>query len=79
MLSDENKWAVFAASAAGITFILLGLLALALPPAREGVLLWELSARHTIYLMDAAGSFALGLGLALTWIGGKLWNRLLLS
>jgi cytochrome c biogenesis protein CcdA len=79
MFFQENHWIVFTTSAAGIAFILLGLLAVALPTSSEGILLWQLNPRRAIYLMDAAGSFALGLGLALTWVSGKLWNRLLLS
>ena len=79
MFFQENQWVVFTTSAAGIAFILLGLLAVALPTSSEGMLLWQLNPRRAIYLMDVAGSFALGLGLALTWVSGRLWNRLLLS
>jgi hypothetical protein len=79
MLFQENNWVVFTTSAAGIAFILLGLLAVSLPTSHEGILIWQLNARRAIYLMDAAGSFAVGLGMALTWLSGKLWNRLLLS
>ena len=55
--------------------MLLGLAALALPTSQEGVQLWELDSQHVVYVMDIAGSFALGLGLALTWVGSKVWNR----
>lgn len=75
MLSPRHNWLVVALSAAGIIFILLGLLALALPTSQEGMHVWQLDSRHAIYLMDVAGSFAIGLGLVLTWLGGKLWNR----
>ncbi len=79
MLFQENNWVVFTTSAAGIAFILLGLLALAPPTAQEGILLWQLNARRALYLMDVAGGFAIGLGLALTWLSSRLWNRLVLS
>ncbi|MGC9468300.1 MAG: hypothetical protein ACP5HS_06905 [Anaerolineae bacterium] len=79
MPSLKDNGLVVAVSSAGVLFILLGLLALALPPSQEGVELWQLGPLHAIYLMDAAGAFALGLGVALTWVGGKLWNRQLLS
>jgi cytochrome c biogenesis protein CcdA len=75
----QRNWPVIAISGAGVAFILLGLLALALPPAQEGIRLWQLDHQHAVYQMDVAGSFALGLGMALTWLGGKLWNRQLLS
>ncbi|MGC9523844.1 MAG: hypothetical protein ACP5HG_18490 [Anaerolineae bacterium] len=75
----EHNWPVVALSAAGLFFIFLGLLSLALPTSLEGDLLWELNGRHALNLMDAAGAFALALGLALTWIGSKLWNRQLLA
>lgn len=79
MSPREHNWPVVALSAAGIVFIFLGLLALALPTSKEGVQIWQIGSRHAVYLMDLAGSFALGLGLALTWVGGRLWNRQLLS
>jgi len=63
-----------ALSSAGVTFILLGLLALALPTAYEGAQLWQFDSGHAIYLMDLAGAFALGMGVVLTWLGGKLWS-----
>ncbi len=68
------NWPVMALSSAGVTFILLGLLALALPTAYEGAQLWQLDSGHAIYLMDLAGAFALGMGVVLTWLGGKLWS-----
>lgn len=70
---------VVALSAAGLIFILLGFLALALPPSQEGVHVWQIDALHAIYLMDVAGVFALGMGLALAWLSGKLWNHHLMS
>jgi cytochrome c biogenesis protein CcdA len=75
MPTARTNWGVTAISIAGILFMLLGLMALALPTSQEGVKLWELDSRHAVYLMDIAGSFALGLGLALTWLGSRLWNR----
>jgi hypothetical protein len=63
-----------ALSGAGVIFILLGLLTLALPTAQEGAQLWQLDSGHAIYLMDLAGLFALGMGVVLTWLGGKLWS-----
>jgi hypothetical protein len=72
--STPDNWPVMALSGAGVTFILLGLLALALPTAYEGAQLWQLDSGHAIYLMDLAGAFALGMGVVLTWLGGKLWG-----
>ncbi len=79
MALQRGNWLVVATSAAGVLFILLGLITLALPPSQEGAQVWQLDPQHSINLMDVAGSFVLGLGIALTWLGGKLWNRLLLA
>lgn len=68
-------WGVLSLSAAGIIFILLGLLILALPAAQEGALIWELDTMHAIRLMDVAGVFTIGLGTMLTWLSGQLWQR----
>ncbi|MCU0519906.1 MAG: hypothetical protein MUF84_04340 [Anaerolineae bacterium] len=76
-MSRRGNWGVTAISAAGVLFILLGLTAVALPAPQEGVELLELDSQHAINVMDIAGSFVLGLGLALTWIGSRLWNRTL--
>ena len=70
---------VVALSAAGVLFIFLGFLALALPDSLEGFLVWQIDPAHAIYSMDIAGSFALGLGFVLTWLGGRLWNRHLMG
>jgi drug/metabolite transporter (DMT)-like permease len=75
----QRNWPVIAISSAGVIFILLGLMALALPPAQEGMQLWQMDNQHAVYQMDVAGGFALSLGMALTWLGGKIWNRQLLS
>jgi hypothetical protein len=72
---SRGNWLVIAVNAAGVLFIVLGLLALALPTAYEGPQLWELDPQHTISLMDAAGSFVLALGLMLTWLGSRIWHR----
>ncbi len=79
MPAPRHNRLVVALSAAGVIFILLGLLALALPTAQEGIHVLQLDSQHAIYLMDVAGSFAVGLGLVLTWLGGKLWNRQLMA
>jgi len=47
----------------------------ALPAPQEGAQLLQLDSQHAVNVMDVAGSFVLGLGLALTWIGSRLWNR----
>ena len=79
MPAPRHNWLVVALSAAGVIFIILGLLALALPTSQEGIHVLQLDSQHAIYLMDVAGSFAVGLGLVLTWLGGKLWNRQLMA
>ena len=70
---------VIALSTAGVFFILLGLAGLAVPESREGVRLWQLNTEHSVHMMDLAGTFMLGVGLVLTWLGGKYWNQHVLS
>lgn len=79
MPDARGNWLVMALSATGVFFIVLGLLALALPTAQEGVQLWQLDQEHAVYTMDVAGTFVLGLGLVLTWLGGRLWNHHLMA
>ncbi len=71
----HSDWTVLALSVAGIGFMLLGLIAFALPAAYEGELLLLLNPSHSLHIMDVAGGFALGLGIVLTWLGGMLWQR----
>ena len=77
MLWTRRNWLVMVLSAAGVIFILLGLMALALPTSYEGFYLWELDSDHSFRLMDAVGALALGLGVVLNWLGGTLWKHLL--
>jgi hypothetical protein len=79
MPPEQRNWLVVAASAAGVLFIVLGLLALALPTSQEGFNVWQVDHQHAVHLMDLAGTFVIGLGLALTWVSGKLWNHQLLT
>lgn len=71
----QGDWTVPALSAAGISFIFLGLIAFALPASFEGELVLLLTPNHSLHTMDVAGAFAVILGIALTWLGGKLWQR----
>ena len=71
----QGDWTVPALSAAGVCFIILGLVALALPTSYEGELLVYLTPNHSLSVMDVAGGFAVSLGIVLTWLGGMLWQR----
>lgn len=71
----HGDFTVPALSAAGIGFILLGLVAFALPADYEGELLMMLTPNHSLHVMDVAGAFAVGLGIVLTWLGGMVWQR----
>lgn len=77
MLWIRRTWLVMALSAAGVIFILLGLMALALPTTYEGFDVWQMDSGHALHLMDAIGAFALGLGVVLNWLGGTLWKHLM--
>ncbi len=70
-----KDWRILALSAAGIFFIALGLVIFALPADQEGDILWQIGPKHALRLMDLAATFATGLGVALTWLGGMLWQR----
>lgn len=69
------NWPVIALSGAGVVFMLLGLLALAMPTAQEGMHIVELDQEHALYFLDIAGGFVILFGLLLTWLGGQLWSR----
>lgn len=75
MLTPRSNGLVIALSAAGVLFILLGLVALALPDPQEGIRILQLDSAHTLNSMDIAGMFAIGLGVVLTWLSGKFWMR----
>lgn len=75
MFVVKQNWLVVALSAAGVVFILLGMMALAIPAPQEGIHIYQLGNHHAFYLMDIAGIFTLGLGVILTWLGGQLWTR----
>ena len=75
MPTSRFNWLVIGLSGAGVVFILLGMLALALPSAQEGIRIIQLDSEHALYLLDIAGGFALLFGLVLTWLGGQLWRR----
>ncbi|MDF1514550.1 MAG: hypothetical protein P1S60_12145 [Anaerolineae bacterium] len=75
MPSTRFNWLVIALSGAGVGFILLGLLALSLPTAQEGMRIVQLDSEHTLYLLDIAGGFVILFGLLLTWLGGQFWRR----
>ena len=73
MQTPKYNGVVTALSAAGVLFIVLGLLALALPTPQEGMYVGQLDSDHSFYLMDVAGMFTLGLGVILSWLSGKFW------
>jgi drug/metabolite transporter (DMT)-like permease len=75
MATTMRDWRVLALSVAGIFFIMLGLVILALPSDQEGDILWQLDPEHAVRWMDMAGAFLTGLGVMLTWVGGLLWQR----
>jgi len=71
----SKDWRVVALSVAGICFIALGLVIFALPADQEGDILLHLGPEHAFRTMDLAATFTTGLGVALTWLGGMLWQR----
>ncbi len=75
MAFSREAWPVVALNAAGVFFILLGLMTLALPVAQQGPFMLQIVNHYAIHLMDMAGIFALGMGITLTWLGGQLWKR----
>ncbi len=70
-----RDWPIIALSAAGVCFIVLGLLAFALPSSLEGELVLVLGPNHALRLMDLVGVFFAAIGVTLTWLGGMLWQR----
>jgi hypothetical protein len=74
MKGSRYNWLVIGLSGAGVIFIFLGLLTLALPTAQEGVRIVQLDKEHALYLLDIAGGFVIIFGLLLTWLGGQFWR-----
>jgi hypothetical protein len=74
MTAPKHHWMVIALSGVGVLFILLGLMALALPDTYEGIYVWQLNSEYTFRLMDVVGVFVLALGVLLNWLGGVLWK-----
>lgn len=74
MSLPKYNWLVLALSGAGVIFILLGLMALALPETYEGIYILHLDSQHSFRLMDVVGVFVLGMGVILNWLGGALWK-----
>jgi hypothetical protein len=65
---------VFWMALAGLSLLLLGLLAVALPDSMSGPVLWTLSANHGFRKADLIGSVLLATGSALTWLMLLVWQ-----
>ncbi len=61
-------------SGTGLCFLLLGLVALALP-LDEGPELWKINTQHSITLFDVLSTGLLGIGCALIFLSASLWRR----
>lgn len=72
---DNPDWGIIGLSLAGVFFILLGLVILAFPEGEEGILVWQLGPEHALHMMDSIGAFTTMLGVSLTWVSGRLWQR----
>lgn len=68
-------WRVLGLSASGVLVLLAGLLALGLPDAYEGQVLYALDATHSVRTLDAVGLALLVVGSILVWGAGLLWQR----
>lgn len=65
---------VFWMALAGLSLLLLGLLAVALPDSMSGPVIWTLSANHGFRKADLIGSALLAIGSALTWLILLVWQ-----
>ena len=65
---------VFWMALAGLSLLLLGLLAVALPDSMSGPVMWTLSANHGLRKADVIGAALLAAGSALTWLMLLVWQ-----
>jgi hypothetical protein len=65
---------VFWMALAGLSLLLLGLLAVALPDSMSGPVMWTLSANHGFRKADLIGEALLATGSALTWLMLLVWQ-----
>lgn len=75
MVLAKSNHLVISLSAAGVLFILAGLIVLALPSAQEGMEVMQLDGAHALYAMDVIGMAIIGLGVILTWLSAQFWTR----
>jgi hypothetical protein len=59
---------------AGLSLLLLGLLAVALPDSMSGPVVWTFSVNHGLRQADVIGSALLATGSALTWLMLLVWQ-----
>jgi len=57
-----------------LSFLLLGLMAIALPDSLSGPVVWEGSADHGLRQADMIGLALMALGSGLIWITGLIWQ-----
>jgi len=70
-----TDWRVLLLSALSLLILLAGLIMLALPDTYEGTILYSFDAGHSVRSLDLAGVLLVGLGGAVAWGGGLLWQR----
>ncbi len=68
-------WRVIVMAALALLLLSAGLFALILPDSYEGPELYRLDEQHAVRALDVLGAVLLGLGCALAWGAGALWQR----
>jgi drug/metabolite transporter (DMT)-like permease len=68
-------WRVILLAALAVLLLLAGLSFLILPDPYEGPVFYQFDEQHTVRALDALGTVLLGLGCAVAWSAGALWQR----
>ena len=69
------QWRVILLATLALLLLVSGLVALVLPDAYEGPILYELDQQHAIRALDVLGVVLLTLGCAAAWGAGVAWQR----
>jgi hypothetical protein len=69
------QWGVILLAALAVLLLVTGLGALILPDSYEGQTLFHFDAQHAARTLDVFGGALVGLGCAVAWTAGILWQR----
>lgn len=69
------RWQIVLLAALAVLLLLGGLFVLILPDSSEGPVLYRFDEQHTVRAFDGLGVVLLGVGCAVAWSAGVVWQR----